>query len=86
MSCEDFPCCGHEPGCCPPVDENGNQTAMICICGAQVPLTSKYSLCKSCLGGPDSEGYVDDEWDDEEDFEDFNSNPHEYQYDYDYEN
>ncbi len=28
MACEDFPCCGHEPGCCPDFDESGRQLNM----------------------------------------------------------
>ena len=32
--CEDFPCCGHELGCCPDFDEEtGEQLNMICVCG-----------------------------------------------------
>lgn len=48
--CEDFPCCGHEAGCCPDFDEAGRQLNMKCVCGATVPLTSHTSLCNSCLG------------------------------------
>jgi hypothetical protein len=47
--CEDYPCCGHEPGCCPDFDESGKQLNMKCTCGATVPLGSRYSLCKSCM-------------------------------------
>ncbi len=47
--CEDFPCCGHELGCCPDFDESGRQLNMICTCGAKVPLTSRYSICEGCL-------------------------------------
>lgn len=62
--CEDFPCCGHEPGCCPDFDpETGRQMNMKCTCGATVPLTSKYSLCEGCMGGgrrnPDAYDGVD---------------------------
>lgn len=49
MSCEDYPCCGHEPGCCPDFDENGKQLNMKCTCGATVPLGSRYSICRTCL-------------------------------------
>lgn len=49
MKCEDFPCCGHEPGCCPDFDENGNQINMKCICGVSLPLNNSTSLCNSCL-------------------------------------
>ena len=47
--CEDFPCCGHELGCCPDFDEAGKQLNMKCTCGATVPLHSQSSLCSSCL-------------------------------------
>lgn len=47
--CEDFPCCGHERGCCPDFDESGRQLNMKCVCGATVPLSSRSSLCPSCL-------------------------------------
>ena len=51
--CEDFPCCGHEAGCCPDYDESGKQLNMKCVCGATVPLGSRSSLCESCLNAPD---------------------------------
>lgn len=59
MSCEDFPCCGHESGCCPDFDEAGNQLNMKCTCGATVPLRSRSSLCQSCLnrGSDDYDDY-----------------------------
>ena len=47
--CEDFPCCGHEPGCCPSFDESGRQINMICACGAELPVDNPVSLCDSCL-------------------------------------
>jgi len=47
--CEDFPCCGHELGCCPDFDESGRQLNMVCTCGAKLPLTSRYSICDGCL-------------------------------------
>lgn len=61
--CEDFPCCGHELGCCPPPGAD----YMICTCGARVPLTSRYSICEGCLNRPDpdepSDGMTDVEAD-----------------------
>lgn len=52
--CEDYPCCGHELGCCPPTDpETGQPTAMVCTCGALVPLGSRFSICQGCLDRPD---------------------------------
>lgn len=58
-TCEDYPCCGHELGCCPDYDESGQQLNMVCICGAKVPLTSRSSLCDGCLrrGDPDDPNY-----------------------------
>lgn len=47
--CEDFPCCGHEAGCCPDFDEAGNQLNMKCVCGATLPINSRYSICDSCM-------------------------------------
>lgn len=67
--CEDYPCCGHEDGCCPDYDESGNQLNMRCTCGAVLPLNNRYSLCDSCLRDGDEEFYEDDD-DDEEDFDD----------------
>lgn len=75
--CEDYPCCGHELGCCPDFDEAGRQLNMKCTCGATVPLTSRYSLCEACLNAPDpndpyndyrESDYLDDE-DVDEDFD-----------------
>jgi len=47
--CEDFPCCGHESGCCPNYDESGRQTEMRCTCGVSVPIGNRVSICDSCL-------------------------------------
>jgi hypothetical protein len=64
--CEDFPCCGHEPGCCPDYDSAGRQLNMRCTCGAKVPLNSRSSLCPTCLAAPDEGEFECDEWDDED--------------------
>ena len=72
--CEDFPCCGHEAGCCPSFDSEGNQLDMKCVCGASVPLHSSSSLCKSCLRGDDEVddyydgGEYESEWDSGDDY------------------
>lgn len=59
--CEDWPCCGHEAGCCPDYDESGKQLNMRCVCGAVVPLGSKTSLCEGCLVSDDTQmGFPDD--------------------------
>lgn len=47
--CEDFPCCGHEAGCCPDFDKSGKQLNMVCICGAKLPINNRYSICNTCL-------------------------------------
>lgn len=67
--CEDFPCCGHESGCCPDYDESGRQLNMRCVCGAAVPVDNRYSICDGCLSSPDEDdpyGRPDgpDEWPD----------------------
>lgn len=50
MRCEDFPCCGHELGCCPDFDsETGQQVNMKCTCGATLPINNRYSICGSCM-------------------------------------
>lgn len=53
--CEDFPCCGHEQGCCPTYSESGEQLDMVCVCGARLPATSRYSLCDGCLHACDED-------------------------------
>ena len=67
--CEDFPCCGHEGGCCPNYDSAGRQTDMVCTCGARLPVNARYSICESCLDdGEDDrlyqeyEDYRGDDW------------------------
>ena len=57
--CEDFPCCGHEQGCCPDFDESGKQLNMKCVCGATLPVDNRSSLCDTCL----HEGIEDDGFD-----------------------
>jgi hypothetical protein len=73
--CEDFPCCGHEPGCCPDFDESGRQLNMKCVCGATVDINSRSSLCPACLNAPDPDDpygqyderpYEDDDYEDED--------------------
>lgn len=53
--CEDFPCCGHENGCCPDFDDDGNQLNMVCVCGAKLPVNNRYSICESCMNSGDGD-------------------------------
>jgi hypothetical protein len=55
MRCEDFPCCGHESGCCPDYDEAGKQLNMKCICGKTLPITHHSSICDDCLRDEDED-------------------------------
>jgi len=65
--CEDYPCCGHELGCCPDFDENGKQLNMRCVCGATIPIDSRSSLCDSCLHDPYDHRDLADYYDEDED-------------------
>jgi len=74
--CEDFPCCGHELGCCPDFDEDtGRQLNMKCTCGATLPIDNPSSLCNGCLNPSDEyndeSGRADyeEEHDDEDDYD-----------------
>ena len=43
--CEDFPCCGHEPGDCP--DSKGR---FKCVgCGNPLPKKNPTSFCSACV-------------------------------------
>ena len=63
--CEDFPCCGHEAGCCPDFDESGRQLNMVCTCGAKIPVNSRYSICAGCLRDEGDFDALDRMYDDE---------------------
>lgn len=68
MRCEDFPCCGHEAGCCPDFSESGEQLNMRCTCGAIVPIDNRVSICDTCLrAGDDDERDCDRDFEDEDD-------------------
>ena len=75
--CEDFPCCGHEAGCCPDFDDDGRQLNMKCTCGATVPLSSRSSICPRCLGDDDEFDQFDCDEDDEFDDDDEDREPDE---------
>lgn len=60
MACEDFPCCGHEHGCCPDYDASGRQLNMRCVCGAVLPINARYSICDACMADEDEDQDFDD--------------------------
>ena len=65
--CEDFPCCGHELGCCPDFDpDTGKQLNMKCVCGAVLPINNRSSICDGCLIDPDDPDQYLDPGDDED--------------------
>jgi hypothetical protein len=70
--CEDFPCCGHEPGCCPDFDESGRQLNMVCVCGAKLPVNARYSICNGCMRDPDDPQDFEPDDEPEEDDEETN--------------
>lgn len=50
MRCEDYPCCGHEPGDCPRIDAKGHERFR-CVggCGRELKVGARSSICDSCL-------------------------------------
>lgn len=70
--CEDFPCCGHELGCCPRFDESGRQLDMVCTCGARLPVNNRFSICDGCLnrGEDDDRPYFEFAGEDDDDDDD----------------
>ena len=63
--CEDFPCCGHEMGCCPRFDDAGRQLDMVCTCGARLPVDNPVSICNGCLRrGMMEDGFEDYDYED----------------------
>lgn len=71
MACEDYPCCGHELGCCPDFDESGRQLNMVCVCGAKLPVDNRSSCCDSCLNAHDDDWYNHDDWEDDDRDDDY---------------
>ena len=70
--CEDFPCCGHEMGCCPRFDDAGRQLDMVCTCGARLPVTNRFSICDGCIQrGMDDDHEVEFADEDEDEDEDY---------------
>ena len=71
-NCIDWPCCGHESGCCPDFDDSGRQLNMKCTCGATVPINNRFSICDGCLNqGNDLWDDYEREYDDDEDDDDW---------------
>lgn len=70
--CEDWPCCGHEAGCCPDYSDTGEQLNMKCVCGATLPLDNGCSICDACLRRMAIEDgeLPEDDYDEDEDDED----------------
>jgi len=51
MYCEDYPCCGHEPGGCPIVDEETGEQRFHCAqCGWLMPPRARSAVCEPCHG------------------------------------
>lgn len=70
--CEDYPCCGHENGCCPRYSESGEQLDMVCVCGARLPVSNRVSICNTCLNS-DEEVMVP-EWAEDSDYSEPDTN------------
>ena len=47
--CEDFPCCGHEPGDCPSTDSKGRARYRCVECGKRLAANAASSICSPCL-------------------------------------
>ena len=48
MSCEDYPCCGHEQGDCPTLDAQGRERWNCVECGKRLSLKALSSICSPC--------------------------------------
>lgn len=46
--CEDYPCCGHEPGDCPEIDSKGRARYRCVECGKRLRPNATSSICGSC--------------------------------------
>lgn len=79
--CIDWPCCGHEAGCCPDFDDAGRQLNMVCLCGMKLPVNNRSSICNGCLvdmhdqtdgyGGDEPYDYDNDDVDELQENQDF---------------
>ena len=74
--CEDFPCCGHEMGCCPRFDDAGRQLDMVCVCGKRLPVDNPVSICDRCLRDEQAEdGWSPDDEDECSDMHNMDGDP-----------
>ena len=48
MKCEDYPCCGHEPGGCPVVGEDGEKRYPCARCDILMPPRARSAVCEPC--------------------------------------
>lgn len=48
MRCEDFPCCGHEAGGCPQIDENGAERFHCARCSVLMAPKARSAVCEPC--------------------------------------
>jgi hypothetical protein len=51
MACEDYPCCGHEPGDCPKINSKGQEIWTCVGCGKPLKANASSSYCtrKECM-------------------------------------
>lgn len=42
-------------------DLHGRQLNMVCVCGAKLPVDSRYSICSSCMNRPDPDDPFEDD-------------------------
>ena len=66
MACEDYPCCGHEAGGCPQIDENGAERFRCACCSVLMAPKARSAVCEPChkrrrASDEDFEPYYDDE-------------------------
>ena len=48
MACEDYPCCGHEAGGCPQIDENGAERFRCACCSVLMAPKARSAVCEPC--------------------------------------
>ena len=57
--CEDYPCCGHEPGDCPTIDSKGRARYRCVECGKTLSTRATSSICAKCQRQMSSYDYMD---------------------------